>query len=72
MVLIHDYLETLAERGRTAPATAKHALAVWDEAIGIEWPLTNPLIASAAAVETNEPPNKLHRWTSKRLGRLSI
>ena len=29
LILLYDYLESLAERGRTVPATAKHALSVW-------------------------------------------
>ena len=53
VVLIHDYLESLDERGRTVPASAKHALTVWAEALGIDWPMTNPLVCSAAAIETN-------------------
>ena len=41
---LHDYLESLAERGRTVPATAKHALSVWAEALRIDWPLTHNLV----------------------------
>ena len=35
LILIRDYLESLSERGRTVPASAKHALAVWSEALGM-------------------------------------
>ena len=57
-VLLRDYLEPLAERVRTVPSAAKHALTVWAEALGIDWPLTNPLVCSAAVVETNESPKQ--------------
>ena len=58
LVLIHDYLESLAERGRTVHAAAKHALTVWAEALGIDWPLTHTLVCSSAAVESNESPKQ--------------
>ena len=35
------------------PATAKHALSVWADALGIDWPKTHAL-TSAATVEHNE------------------
>ena len=56
--LLRDYLESLAERGRTAPAAAKHALTVRAEALGIDSPLTNPLVCSEALVETTETPKQ--------------
>ena len=58
LVLVHDYLESVAERGRTAPSAGKHALAVWPEALGICRPLTNPLVLSAAIVDSNEEPKQ--------------
>ena len=58
MVLIRDYLESLAERGRTVASSGKHAPAVWSEALGIDWPLTNPLALSAGVVESNEEPKQ--------------
>ena len=58
VVLIHDYLESLAERGRTVPAAAKHALSVWAEALGIDWPLTHSMVCSAAIAESNETPKQ--------------
>ena len=67
LILLHDYLESLAERGRTAPATAKHALSVWAEALGIEWPLTHNLVCSAAIVESNESPNQAPAMSLKTL-----
>ena len=36
LILIHDYLESLTERGRTVPASAKHALTVWAGALGVD------------------------------------
>ena len=74
VVLIHGYLEELAERGRTVPASAKHALTVWAEAIGIEWPLANPLVISASVVETNETPKQapaMEPDTLRKIERLS-
>ena len=58
LIPIRDYLESLAERGRTVPATAKHALAVWAEALGIDWPLAHSLVGSAATVDSNESPKQ--------------
>ena len=34
------------------------ALTVWDEALGAEWPLANPLIDPSAMVEANRPPKQ--------------
>ena len=36
LILIHDYLESLTERGRTVPSSAKHTLTVWAEALGVD------------------------------------
>ena len=58
LVLLRDYLESLKERGRTAPAAARHALTVWSDALGVEWPLARPLVVSAATVEGNEDPTQ--------------
>lgn len=59
LVLLRDYLESLAERGRAVPAEeAKSAFSVWADALGIDWPLSNALITSAASVETNETPKQ--------------
>ena len=48
----------MAERGRTAPATAKHALAVWAEALGVDWPLSHALVCSADVAESNATPKQ--------------
>ena len=58
VVLIRDFLESLAERGRTVPASDKHALTVWAEALSIDWPLTHTLVCSAAAVDSNGAPKQ--------------
>ena len=58
LFLVRDFLESLKERGRTAPSYAKHALTVWPDALGIDWPLTNPLVLSAATVESDEDPRQ--------------
>ena len=44
VILLRDYLESLAERSRTVPAAAKHASSVWSEALGVDWPLTHALV----------------------------
>ena len=41
-------------RGREVPASGKHALTAWADAIGIDWPLSHGLISSAITRETNE------------------
>ena len=56
LVVLRDFHESLAERGRAVPGAARHALAFWDEALGIDWPLANPLVLSDATVATNEAP----------------
>ena len=66
LVLPHDYLESLTERGRAAPSAGKHAIDARPEALGIDWPLTNPLVLSAAIVESNEEPKHAPPWNSKR------
>ena len=67
IILLHDYLESLAERGRTVPATAKHALSFWAEALGIDWPLTHNLVCSAAIVAPNESSKKAPAMSLKTL-----
>ena len=56
--LIRDYDESIAERRRTAPATAEHALSVWSEALGIDWPISHALVCDAAIVESGETPKQ--------------
>ena len=58
VALLRDFLESLKGRGRTAPSDAKHPLTVLADALGIDWPLTNPLVLSAATVEINEGPRQ--------------
>ena len=36
------------------PATGRHALTVWSEALGIEWPTSHRLVTAAVTVEHNE------------------
>ena len=55
VALPRDYLESLAERGRTSPASAKHALTVWPDALNIDWPPSHAIVTSAASAESNEP-----------------
>ena len=58
LALLHDYLESPSERGRTAPPAAKPARPAWTDAIGNNWQLTGNLLCSAAVVETNECPTQ--------------
>ena len=58
VALLRDYLESLDERGRTAPSSAKHALSVWADALGIYWPLSRALVCSDAIVESDENSKK--------------
>ena len=74
LVLLRDYPESLAERGRTAPNAAKHALTVCAEAIGIDWPLSNGWIAAAATADSNDAPEKAPEMsieTVRALGRFA-
>lgn len=54
--LLRDFPGLLKERGADAPASSKHALTFQSEALGIEWPLTNQSVLSAATVASNEYP----------------
>ena len=58
VALLRDFLEPLRGRGGAVPSASKHALTARDDALGIEWPLTNPLVLSAAIVESNEGPRQ--------------
>ena len=58
IVFLHDYVESLAERGRTVPGAAKAALSLWADALGAGWPLTPPLVLADAAVEPNDCPRQ--------------
>ena len=64
VVLLRDYLQSVAERGRTVPGDVKTSLNTRSEALGVPWPLDNPLVCAAAQVESSEipkhaPPMKL-------------
>lgn len=54
--LPRDFPESLAGRGRAAPGSARRALTAWSDSLGIDWPLSSPLVLSAATVATNEAP----------------
>ena len=58
LVLIHDYLEQAASRGRTVPASIRQSLNNWATALQIEWPLDHSLVNSACAVEQTTPPKQ--------------
>ena len=55
---MRDFIEPLNGRGGTTPSAAKHALTARADALGIDWPLTNPLVLSAETVERNEDPRQ--------------
>ena len=56
VVLIRDCLDSLEERWVDVTASTKHAITVWADALGIDWPLTNPLVLSASSVDSKEGP----------------
>ena len=72
VVLLRDYLKSVAERGRTGPGAVKASLSTLSEALGVPWPLDNPSVCVAEQVESSEilkhaPPmdlaNDLHELT---------
>ena len=74
-VLLHDYIESTAERGRTVPGEVENPRSIWAEAIGVNWPIDNPLVCAAAHVDSNDnpkhaPPAKLD--TVKKLEELAL
>ena len=56
VVLLHDHLQSAAERGRTVPGSVKTSLNTRPEALGVPWPLDNPLVCAAAQIESIEIP----------------
>ena len=75
VVLLRDYLQSVAERGRAVPGAVKTSLSTWSETLGVPWPLDNPLVCAAAQVESNEapkhaPPVKLD--TVKKLENMAL
>ena len=56
VVLLRDYLQSVAERGRTVPGAVKTSLSTWPDSLGVPWPLDNPLVCAAAQVESSEIP----------------
>ena len=75
VVLLRDYLESVADRCRTVPGAVKTSLSTWPDALGAPWPLGNPLVFSAAHVGSSEihkhdPPTKLD--TFKKLESMAL
>ena len=60
VVLLHDYLEQAAERGRTVPGAVMLSLSCWAAALQIDWPLDRPLICDSSTVESNASPKQAH------------
>ena len=74
-VLLRDYLESVADRGRTVPGAVKNPLSTWSGTLGAPWPLDNPLVFAAAQEESSEipkhaPPMKVD--TIKKLGSMAL
>ena len=62
--LLRDYLESVADRGRTVPGAVKTSVITRSEALGVPWPLGNPLAFAAEKAESSpipkhDPPTKL-------------
>ena len=75
VVLLRDYIESVADRGRTVPGAVQTSLSTWSEALGISRHLDNPLVCAAAHVDSSEiprhaPPMKLD--TIKKLDELAL
>ena len=75
VVLCHDYLESVADRGRTVPGAVKPSLSTWSETLGVPWPLDNPLVCAAAQVESSEVSKHAHPMkldTIKQIGSMAL
>ena len=44
VILLRDFLESFDDRGRTVPGAVKSSLITWPDALGVPWPLDNPLV----------------------------
>ena len=69
---LRDYLESLSEPGRTTPAPGRHALSVWADALGIDWPANNPLVIPAAHDESTEGPKQAQAMDMGAVRRIGI
>ena len=58
VMALRDFFESLHVRGQTVPRTARSALSVFKDALGVRWPLEHPLIASAVDVDDPTPPKQ--------------
>ena len=58
VVLIRDYIESMAELGRAVPADARAARSARADPIGIRWPLGNTLVVPASSTDSNEAHNQ--------------
>ena len=56
LVLLHDFLDQEAYRGRTVPPKIRHSLVCWAAALEIHWPLDRALICSAVSAESTTSP----------------
>ena len=72
VVLLRDYLGSLAGRGRASPAAEKAALAFWADALGIDWRLTDYLVFSAVAIDSGESPKQAPRVKISTLRALDL
>ena len=58
LVLLCDYLEQAASRGRTVPSTIRHSLTNWAAALQLDRPLGRALTSSASTTESNVAPKQ--------------
>ena len=57
-IVISDYLEDAATRGRAVPAAIKHSLTCCAGPLQIDWRLGRSLISSEAVIEANASPRR--------------
>ena len=69
VLALHDYFESLHARGQSVPRTARSALSVFRDALGINWPLDHPLVASVIVVDDPNPPKQAPSFTLDLLRR---
>ena len=69
VLALRDYFESLHVRGQSAPRTARSALSVFKDALGTNWPLDHPLVASVIVVGGPNPPKQAPPFTLDLLRR---
>ena len=72
VVLLRDYIESVADRGRAVPGDVKTSLSTWSEAHGTSWPLDNPLVCAAAHVGPSEVPKRAPPMKLETIKKLEV